>query len=77
MAGRRKATGSSSAHRWSATFVYRGAAAFTGGADNSEARVSGSTVLIDVNGDGTAEIAVTLTGLTNAAQISASDFLFG
>lgn len=58
-------------------FVYRGSAAFTGGSDNSEARVSGSTVLIDVNGDGAADISVALTGLTKAGQLSANDFLFG
>jgi chitinase len=58
-------------------FVYRGSAAFTGGGDNSEARVAGGTVQIDVNGDGTADIAVALTGLSSAAQLSVNDFLFG
>ncbi len=58
-------------------FVYRGDAAFTGGLDNSEARIQGDAVLIDVNGDAAADITVTLTGLTRAGQLSAGDFLFG
>jgi Ca2+-binding RTX toxin-like protein len=58
------------------TFVYRGTGAFTGGSDNSEARVSGNQVLVDTNGDGTVDITVTLTGLTNANQLAASDFIF-
>ena len=58
------------------SFVYRGSAAFTGGSDNSEARVSGNRVLIDVDGDGTTDIAITLTGLNKATQLAADDFLF-
>jgi Ca2+-binding RTX toxin-like protein len=58
------------------TFAYLGAGAFTGGSDNSEARVSGSQVLVDTNGDGTADITITLTGLTNANQLAVDDFLF-
>ena len=58
------------------TFVYRGASAFTGGSDNSEARVSGNQVLVDTNGDGTTDITITLTGLTSATQLGADDFLF-
>lgn len=58
------------------TFVYRGASAFTGGSDNSEARISGAQLLIDTNGDGTADITINMTGLTAASQISASDFLW-
>jgi trimeric autotransporter adhesin len=58
------------------TFVYRGTSAFTGGSDNSEARVSGSQVLVDTNGDGTADITITLTGLTAATQLATSDFVF-
>jgi Ca2+-binding RTX toxin-like protein len=58
------------------TFVYRGTSAFTGGSDNSEARVSGSQVLVDTNGDGTADITITLTGLTAATQLAAADFVF-
>lgn len=57
-------------------FIYLGTGAFTGGSDNSEARVVGNQVLVDTNGDGTADITITLTGLTNANQLSADDFLF-
>lgn len=55
-------------------FVYRGADVFTGGGDNSEARVVGSQVLVDTNGDASADITITLTNLTSASQIMASDF---
>ncbi len=58
-------------------FAYRGDAAFTGGSDNSEARVMGDKLLIDMNGDAAADITVTLTGLTAARQLTESDFLFG
>ena len=58
------------------TFVYLGASAFSGGSDNSEARVSGNQVLFDANGDGTADITIALTGLTSASQLAATDFLF-
>jgi trimeric autotransporter adhesin len=57
-------------------FAYRGTAAFTGGSDNSEARVSGTQVLVDTNGDGITDITMTLTGLTSASQLAASDFIF-
>jgi chitinase len=57
-------------------FAWLGTAAFTGGGDNSEARMVGSQVLVDVNGDGRSDIAITLTGLTSASQLSSSDFLF-
>lgn len=58
------------------TFVYLGTATFSGGSDNSEARVSGNQVIFDANGDGTADITITLTGLTAATQLAATDFLF-
>lgn len=58
-------------------FAWLGTGSFTGGADNSEARMQAGQVLVDVNGDGTAEITIALTGLTSANQLSASDFLFG
>jgi Ca2+-binding RTX toxin-like protein len=57
-------------------FVYLGTSAFSGGSDNSEARVVGNQVLFDANGDGTADITITLTGLTAASQLAATDFLF-
>ncbi len=58
------------------TFAYIGAAAFSGGSDNSEVRVSGPQVQIDVNGDGAADILITMNGLTNAGQLNATDFLW-
>jgi len=57
------------------TFGYRGAAAFTGGG-NTEARIQGNQVQMDFNGDAISDLSITLTGLTNAAQLAASDFLF-
>ena len=57
-------------------FSYRGSAAFTGGGDNTEARVSGDAVLVDADGDGAADLTITLTGLTSASQLSDKDFLF-
>lgn len=58
------------------TFVFRGTSLFTGGSDNSEARVVGNQVQIDTNGDGTLDFAITLTGLTSASQLAGSDFLW-
>lgn len=58
------------------TFSYLGSGAFTGGSDNSEARVSGNQVLVDANGDGLSDFDITLTGLTNANQLGVDDFLF-
>ena len=58
------------------TFSYRGSAAFTGGSDNTEARVSGEDVLLDFDGDGTADLTITLAGLTSSSQLSEKDFLF-
>lgn len=58
------------------TFVYLGTGAFGGGSGNSEARISGSQVFVDTNGDGTADITLTLMGLTSANQLAASDFIF-
>lgn len=58
------------------SFAYLGTGAFSGGSDNSEARVSGNQVLIDSDGNGVANFTITLTGLTNASQIGADDFLF-
>lgn len=58
------------------TFAYLGTGAFTGGSDNSEARVSGNRVLVDTNGDAVADITITMTGLTSANQLSVADFIF-
>lgn len=58
------------------TFAYRGGSVFTGGSDNSEARVSGSNLLMDMNGDGITDITIAMTGLASATQLAASDFAF-
>ena len=58
------------------SFTYLGTGAFSGGSDNSEARVAGNQVLIDTDGNGTANFTLTLTGLTSSSQIGADDFLF-
>jgi len=58
------------------TFVYVGGAVFSGGSDNTEARVQGNQVQFDLNGDGVSDFAVTLIGLTNANQLTEADFLF-
>ena len=42
----------------------------------SEARVAGNQELVDSNGDGIADITITLATLTNANQLAASDFIF-
>lgn len=57
-------------------FVYLGTGAFTGGLDNSEARMVGSEVLVDLDGNGIADITVTLTSLVSATQLAATDFVF-
>ena len=57
-------------------FDYVGAGAFTGGANNSEARVVGNQLQIDTDGNGTANIKILMTGLTSATQLTDSDFLW-
>ncbi|WP_426960182.1 beta strand repeat-containing protein [Muricoccus radiodurans] len=58
------------------SFVFRGDSAFTG-AGRSEARFVDSTdqLQVDTNGDGTAEVVVTLTGVS-LSMLSATDFLW-
>jgi hypothetical protein len=46
---------------------------FTEGLDQTEARVMGSQVQVNIKGDATADILITLT---NAAQLTADSFLF-
>ena len=60
------------------TFAYVGAGAFSGGLDNSEARVNINLgrVVIDTDGDGTGDIIIALTGLTLADQLTITDFVF-
>ena len=57
------------------TFAYRGSDAFTG-SGNTEARVSGNKVLVDGDGDGSADITIRVAGLNDANQLSAADFRF-
>ena len=57
------------------TFAYLGGGSFTA-SGNTQARVSGSQVLVDTDGNGTTDITINLTGLTSATQLSAGDFLF-
>jgi Ca2+-binding RTX toxin-like protein len=60
------------------SFVYMGEAAFSGGSNNSEARFDtvSKKLLIDADGNGTAEMALNVTGLTSGAQLDAADFLW-
>lgn len=46
------------------------------GGHNSEARVANGQVQIDVDGNGTADILINLTGLANASQLVSADFLW-
>jgi Ca2+-binding RTX toxin-like protein len=56
------------------TFSYVGAAAFVNNG-NSQARFSAANTLqIDTNGNGVADITITVDGLTSATQLVASDF---
>ncbi len=60
----------------SGSFDYRGDAAFSGSGD-SEARYPGNGRLaIDVDGDGSREFPVTVSGLTANQQFTASDLLW-
>ena len=60
------------------TFDYVGVNAFTGGSDNSEARVNIilGRVLVDFDGDGSADLTIALTGLNNEDQLAITDFTF-
>ncbi len=55
-------------------FSYLGMAAFTAGG-NSEALFAGGQLFVDTDGNGAADITVTLTGV-NASQLHTSDFVF-
>ncbi|WP_342241092.1 calcium-binding protein [Inquilinus sp. OTU3971] len=57
------------------TFSYLGAAAFSA-TGNSEARFAGGVLVVDTNGNGTADITLSLTGITSASQLHATDFIF-
>ena len=53
-----------------------GSGGFSGGSNNTEARVVGSQVQMDFDGNGITDMSITLTGLTNANQLTELDFLF-
>ncbi len=57
------------------SFAYLAASTFTA-SGNTQARVVGSQVQFDFDGNGAADLSITLTGLVNAAQLTALDFLF-
>lgn len=57
-------------------FSYLGSADFTGGLDNSEARVLGNQVLVDTNGDGVSDVNIAMTGLSSATQLAYNDFVW-
>jgi Ca2+-binding RTX toxin-like protein len=57
------------------TFAYRGSAAFTA-TGNTEARATAGHVFVDFDGNGAADINITVTGLANAGQLVAADFAF-
>jgi Ca2+-binding RTX toxin-like protein len=57
------------------TFAYLGSAAFTA-SGNSEAKFAAGQVLVDTDGNGSADIVINLTGITTASQLNASDFVF-
>ncbi|MEO1193134.1 MAG: calcium-binding protein [Pseudomonadota bacterium] len=60
----------------SGIFAYIGAADFSGDG-NSEARFAGDRrVEVDQDGDGSADLAFTISGLTQANQLTAGDFLW-
>jgi Ca2+-binding RTX toxin-like protein len=56
-------------------FAYRGSLGFTG-TGNTEARVGNGRVRVDADGDGTLDIAIAVSGLTSASQLTAADFHF-
>ena len=57
------------------TFAYLGGDAFTGGG-NTQARVVGNQVQLDFDGNSNLDLTITLTGLTDPADLNALDFLF-
>jgi Ca2+-binding RTX toxin-like protein len=57
------------------TFAYLGSGSFTA-SGNTQARVTGSQVQLDFDGNGISDLSITLTGLTAASQLTALDFLF-
>ena len=58
------------------SFVYVGAGDFSGGSNNTEARIQGSDLIIDLDGDEVGDITIQLTGLVDESQLTTLDFLF-
>ena len=57
------------------SFAWIGADGFSAGG-NTEARFSDGVLQLDADGDGLADVTISLTGLTSASQLSSADFLF-
>ena len=57
------------------TFAWLGTGSFTG-TGNTEARLVGDTLSIDTDGNGSTNISIKLTGITSAADLLITDFLF-
>jgi hypothetical protein len=57
------------------SFAFKGSDAFSLSGD-TEARVAGDQVQMDFDGDGVADLAITLTGLSDPTEINASNFEF-
>jgi len=57
------------------TFAYRGDQDFSH-TGNTEARVVSGGVIVDVDGNGVADIGIGVTGLTSGSQLSSADFFF-
>jgi len=70
-----RAQGDKLALWWVGGFTYLGTAAFTA-TWSTQARFSDGHLLVDAVGDGVADFAVNLSGITSAAQLQASDFIF-
>ena len=62
-------------HLLHGTFQYRGDNAFLANGD-SQARVQGTRVRVDIDGNGTQDIVITVNGLTSGSQLVAGDFQF-
>ena len=57
------------------TFVYRGTDAFTA-SGNTEARYVGGVLMVDIDGNGTADIGATVSAPSGGVTLHASDFVF-
>ena len=57
-------------------FMYLGAGNFSGGSDNTEARILNGAVILDLDGNGVGDNTILLTGLVNEDQLTVADFTF-